>query len=514
VLNLTQSGEDPHLISRYSVFTAPRSHPIDVLQGGRHGRLSGRITRSRVVLSRRERRLNVVAQEIWLQARRREYVKFTRLKAAGVAAGVAAFAFIGTHASAHASAGVTSSDGSGVDFDAACLIGDPSAPPATPNNVPSPGANSACLVGTYDGSTESTDLNNVSLSTNGVDNVGPSDNQLVARWGLDAQLPPAGGACNPQVGGPGCPDLPDSSFVGLGFKALFQNATLNRQDNTPTNGAGGGCPRFPTGTVFDQHGHWLDGYHHFIGFDAVWDGAKWIHSAQVGTYDPSPDGAFFFTELGTNDGLVDSDGDGSTWDESDPAAQYGTNWSVTYGPGFQVSVAVDGVLGSSSPTCIGGVFNTVYFKDGDLIVNVKWLSTADSTVTLPVTIPLSLIPGFSDITSIGGFIFFSDITLGNSANTGIVGSALQPNRTGVSYTGGSLGISDTLGDSPACPTPTFGGTLPTNPFLNKFVGCQYDDDNIPVPDVGNPTGPWTAINPGERGTFLSEWWDTIHKFVA
>jgi hypothetical protein len=408
--------------------------------------------------------------------------------------------------------GVNIADADGVDFDAACLVGSPSAPPATPNNVPSPGTNGNCLIGTYDGSTESTDFNaaTVGLESNQVDTLNsPSDTQLVATFAVDGPIPAAGSTCNPQIGGAGCADLPDNSFVGVGYKVLFQVPA--RQNNTPTNAVGGGCPRNPVGQVFDQHEHWLDGYHFFIGFDAVWDGTKWIHSAQVGEYDPSPDGAFFFTELGVSSVP-------GVWSSADPAAQFGTHWDVTVGASA-VRVTVDGVVRSAdSVNCADGMFNTVYAKNGDLITNVKGLSTADSTLTLPVTVPLSLIPGFSDITSIGGFIFFSDITLGNSANTGVVGSTLETAdlgiREGVSYTGGFLGISDTLGDSPSCPTPTFGGTLPTNPALNPAVGCQYDDDNVPVPNTGSPGGPWTAINPGERGTFFSEWWDTHHSFTA
>jgi hypothetical protein len=434
-------------------------------------------------------------------------LKFTRLKAVGIAAGVAAFAFIGTPAQAGST---TAADADGVDFDASCLVGSPSAPPSTPNNVPSPGTNANCLVGTYDGSTESTDFNSVTLSSSSVSH-GASDTRLSATFDVDGAIPAAGSTCNPQIGGAGCADLPDKSFVGVGYKALFQVPA--RQNNTPTNGVGGGCPRIPTGTVFDQHEHWLDGYHHFIGFDAVWDGTKWIHSAQIGTYDPAPDGAFFFTELGTSSTA-------GTWVAADPAAPYGAGgtFDVSYGAGT-VTVSVDGVVPSSNAiNCTTGVFNTVYAKAGDTISNVKGLATADSTVTLPVTIPLSLIPGESDITSIGGFIFYSDITAGNSLNQGIVGSSLETAglgiREGVSYTGGFLGISDTLGDGPSCPTPTFGGTVPTNPFLNPAVGCQYDDDNVPVADLGNPSGPWTAINPGERGTFLTEWWDTAYSFVA
>jgi hypothetical protein len=168
-------------------------------------------------------------------------------------------------------------------------------------------------------------------------------------------------------------------------------------------------------------------------------------------------------------------------------------------------------------------FNTAYFKNGDQIANVKALSTADDKLALPVTVPLSVLPGLSDVTSLGGYSFFSDITDGHSRNQGLVGGALETLalgiRRGVSYTGGFLDLAetlgaDTLGESPACPTETFGNMLPTNPFLNTSVGCQYDDDNIPVPNGSNPAGPWTAVNPGERGTFLTEWWNTSHNFVA
>jgi hypothetical protein len=479
-------------------------------------------------------------------------LRFTRLKAAVIAAGVAAFAFIGSPATAGT---VTTFDQFGaVDFDAACVLGtgldNGSVPEA--NNIPTPGAPGGSLgspaggdgcegISTYDGSTAATDLYEVTMDSTAL---GTNNDVMLGAEFLVAGVAPMPGdmSCNPQVGGPNCFDLPNNQFVGAGYKAMFQNS--NRQNNTPTNGAavGGGCARIGTGQVYDQHGHWLDGYHHFIGIDVVWDGSKWIWSAQVGTYDPSPDGAFFFTELGTSSATV---GGVPHWENADEAAKHGTHWSVTakVTSGLLLfRVLVHGRLGSANINCQpagSGIFYTVYAKAGDPIVNIKGLSTADSTVTLPVTVPLDIVPGQSAITSVGGFIFYSDITHGNSVNTGAVGGTLAANggddpsttcvnegtlgnRLCVSYTGGALGISDTLGDSPACPTPTFGGTLPTNPFLNPDVGCQYDDDNRPTPNQNNlsglannpPTAPWNAINPGERGTFLTEWWDTTLSFTA
>jgi hypothetical protein len=433
-------------------------------------------------------------------------VGITRLRGAAVAAAITALALTSTPAQA----GSTSvADPSGVDFDAACRQRHPQAPPAAPDDVPSPGANANCLAGTYDGSTEATDVRGCSLSSNGVDNAGPSDTQLVATCSTDGPMPPAGGTCNPAFGGAGCPDLPDGSYVGYGWNVMFQVPA--RHNNQPTNPAGGGCASPVTGQAYDQHGHWTDGSHFLIGFAVTWRRGRWVHSAEIGAYDPSPSGGYVFTDLGTNDG--------SGWVDADPNMTFGTNWDVTYGAGGHPTVTVDGVVGEADAVnCANGVFYAVHAKAGDGVVNVKGVSTASNTIVLPVTIPLSLIPGFGDVTSVGGFLFYSDVTPGNSANQGVIGTALESLglgiREGVAYTGGFLATSDTLGESPACPAPTFGGIQPPNPFANTAVGCLYDDDNVPVPNPTGPLGPWTAMNPGERGTFLTEWWDTDYGFTA
>lgn len=262
---------------------------------------------------------------------------------------------------------------------------------------------------------------------------------------------------------------------------------------------------------------------------------------KVGTYDPSPLGGFVFSEIG-----IDT---GSGWVETDPNARFGVHWNVGLS-GRVVQVTVDGVLQVACLPCGTGYFSTVYVKAGDRIVNIKGLTTADITLTLPVTVPTSLVPGFADFTLIGGFAFFSDTTAGGSLSTGIVGSTLaqlgKHNIRGIAYTRGladhpmagkwlspfgaeerqscctrdgwtwgvGASLPDTLGLFPSCPTPTFGGLLPTNPFLNTAVGCQYDDDNIPVPNTGTPLGPWSAIDPGERGSLLPEFWDTPYSFTA
>lgn len=159
---------------------------------------------------------------------------------------------------------VTITDGSGVDYDAACLMSNPLAPTPGPNSIGSPGTSSACSLGTYDGSTESTDIRNVSLSSQAVSH-GVSNVQLVATCETDKIIPLAGSTSVPV--GASNPDLPAGYFLGSSCKVMFQVPA--RQNNTPTNGVGGGAPRVPSGTIFDQHGHWLDGYHHFIAFEVV-----------------------------------------------------------------------------------------------------------------------------------------------------------------------------------------------------------------------------------------------------
>jgi hypothetical protein len=450
-------------------------------------------------------------------------MKFNKRRGAFIAALVTVGALAGSPATA-GGAGVLILDASGVDYDAACTA-NTDLPPPGPDAVGSPGT-SYCQdgsgVSTFDGSTEATDIRGVSLGSNA--------GAFVARCDLD-EIVPAGSITPPPLGGLDTPQ--DGAFSGTSCKVMFQVPA--RQNNTPTNNVGGGCPRTPTGVIFDQHGHWRDGYHFFIGFNQSWNGTRWIHSVQMGEYDPAPDGGFAFFELAVDNG--------SGWTPGPLVAISGSTVTITVGS----------VIVTPDVNCATGVFLSVYARPGDAIRNIKGLSSADITTTLPVTVPVSLVPGATgDITSVGGYTFFSDVTAGNSQNSGTVGSLLQPNIPNLSYTtgvsernrggatasnepgqttgsttgdsggGGSSGTwgsphccdpFDTLGEGLACPSPTFGGVLPPNQFLNPNFGCHLDDDNVPVPNAANPAGPWVAVDPGERGTFLPEFWDTNFGFT-
>ena len=120
-------------------------------------------------------------------ANKEEYVKFTKMWAAGIAAGVAAFALTSGPASAWHTVAPPVADPSGVDFDAACVIGRAS-------SVESPFGDGCDGISTYDGSTESTDLRSVDLKKNAA-------GQLEATFTVDGPIPPAGSqATTPALG--------------------------------------------------------------------------------------------------------------------------------------------------------------------------------------------------------------------------------------------------------------------------------------------------------------------------
>lgn len=409
-------------------------------------------------------------------------MSFTRMRVAGIVAGLA-FVVL----PAPVLAGSTSvTDGVGIDYDAACLRGTwPAGPPngaaaATPDSVQG-GAPGGSLTGGagcaglshYDGSAASSDLRSASLSTG----ANPSD--LSATFTIGTPVAPAGSTTRTAA------DLSDDQTNNASIQLLieFPPAVFDNTDNPA-----GGCTS-PGGTrVRDQHGAWQDGYHFFIAFTQRWDGAKWIHRADIGEYDPSPDGGFSFTELGRNDG--------SGWVNADPNMVFGVDWSVTVS-GATATVDVAGIVKQAAPgTCAGGVYKTVYAQPGDRIASAKALTLEETGATLPVVVPTSLLcllPGglcMDDVTAVGGYRSVADTTAGNST----VGVS-KPNISGIAYTNGALGGVDTLGDGPTCPTPTFGGTLPQNPLFVPGTACQIDDD---------PVG---------RGSLFIELWDTPHSFT-
>lgn len=251
-------------------------------------------------------------------------------------------------------------------------------------------------------------------------------------------------------------------FLGADYYVMYQDREkMIREDNKPYQVAHSqtvtGCNRLPTGRVLDQQLHAGDGSYNFIGIGVVNDGTRYNVSPQLGYYDPSPSGAFFFDDLQANPNMA------GLFDVA--IAPAGSN--------TQITVTVASVERTADTTCAGNSINASaaeYLKDygqaGDHLDNVTGLTTLDEGVVLPVTVPTSVIPGFGDTKAVGGLIPFSDVTT-------VSGTGAD------AWTPGLAGGPDNLGDGPFCPTPTFGGTLPGNPL--RYPGqygqpCQIDDN--------------------------------------
>lgn len=332
------------------------------------------------------------------------------------------------------------SDPSGVDYDAGCMASiNLTAPPA--NSIGSPSGTGCAGVSVYDGSTETTDLRSASLESTGLAGLG-----LKATFVVDGPVPAAGGTNLTDGDGPGL------GFNGYSYRLLFQN--LDKQ--TTLDNAAGGCTTTSGGRKTDRHGSHLNGYHFFLDYSVAWDGLRWVHSASVGEYWPTLDGGFYYTDLGR------STSPGS-WTTIDPAmtGRWSASASGTSTGPTTLTVEVSGIVHKTDTGCMGGVLKTAYATAGDRIANVKGLTTADVFVT-------SSVAG-----SVGGFNFYSDVTEGHSTP-----GMLNSNISGISYTGGAIGLTDVIGVGGLC------------------TGACVDD--------GSTTG----------HTFLTEWWPTSYGFIA
>lgn len=367
-------------------------------------------------------------------------VRYASRKAATVVVTTAALLTFGGAGVTPAQAGSTGTinDPSGVDYDATCLMNlGITASPA--NSISSPSGTGCPGVSLYDGSTETTDLQSVSLESTATGGLG-----LKATFVVDGPVPAAGSTNLADGDGPG------PGYNGYGYRLLYQN--LDKQ--TTLDNAAGGCTTTGGSRDTDRHGSHLNGYHFFISYNVAWDGLRWIHTARVGEYWPTLDGGFFFTDLGTST----SPGSWTTADAA-MAGRWSASMSGT-GP-TTMTVDVSGVVHQTDSGCAGGVLKTAYATAGDRIANVKGLSAADVIVATPLT------------GSFGGFSFSSDVTEGHSTP-----GLLNGNISGISFTGGAIGLTDVIGLGGLC------------------AGVCIDD--------GSTTG----------HTFLSEFWSTSHGFTA
>ena len=325
-------------------------------------------------------------------------------------------------------------DADGVDYDAGCQLSLATTPPPA-NSIASPSGTGCPGVSLYDGSTETTDLRSVTLESTGTSGL-----SVKATFVVDGAVPTAG-STNINEG-----DGPAPGYNGNGYRALFQNK--DRQNLT--DDLAGGCTRTTGGREDDLHSPWEHGYHFYVSYSVEWDGVRWVHRARVGEYSPAIDGGFGFIDLGSTNAL-------GIWTDADPAMAGRWSASVSGTGPTTVTVEYTGVILESDARCAGGVYGNAHVTPGDRIANVKAISTTDLS------------------TEAGGFVFYSDVTEGNS-----VPGALGANISGISYTGGAIGFTDSIAVTNSCPTL-----------------CASVDD-------GSTTG----------HALLSEFWDTNYGFIA
>ena len=443
-------------------------------------------------------------------------MRFTRAKVVAVAAVALAMALPGRPAQA-----VGPTDPTGLDFDAAS----PSCPPVTvppANSVQSPGSTTTyCSPNTtYDGGAESFDLRGVDLTND-------ASGRLVARFSLDQGVPLPGDLLPPLFNA--AFDSPDNSrFTGGSYFALFQNYASEtwvprfacRRNTEHVLGIDSGVrvppdnmgPSLdPTNTkgdyVYHRWGAAADGFHFFVGFDASWDGRRWVWRVYLGEYFPGAKTGFRFWDLGS---AQNHSAGIPTWTSANPNHTYGTGvgqWEVSYdfvnNPKV-ITVRAPGVYQEQSSMCHASTPNYLYdfARAGDSIRHIKGLTTANTTATphLPHE-PCRRTEDphcSSDVTPIESFAF-ADTTQGQSM-AGLFGT----NTTGIAYSYGSERGSDTKGPGPSCPTPTYGGFFDENPLwlANNSpstppggVACHIDDD------------------PVARGSSYPEWWETGSNFT-
>ena len=360
-------------------------------------------------------------------------MRFDKLRLAAVAGGVSLLAALAAPAQAYASQTWTDADGN--DYH-----------PFTFGPVT-----------TSDGTSESTDIKSARFETV---NIGGVD-MMRATFTIDGFVPQQG------AGLPTDMDLDGPAFVGGSYKLMFNNEDKQTNADNPMTG----CTKVGGGRARDQQGHWADGYYKFIGVSVTYDGLGWSHTPEVGTYDPSPQGGFVYNDIESDSAMFGL--------YVPPTVTYTSGATYTPGADSIVQVAVSGVVRFTDSLCVSGYYEEDFASEnlpgpytgtaytGDRISNLAAISTADLTVVLPVAIPLSLVPGESDVKAIGGWVTVSDTT--NRASGGPV------------YTPGPMGdlaFLDTLGNGPTCPTPTVGGTLPDNPLwaANQNQPCMIDDD--------------------------------------
>jgi len=266
------------------------------------------------------------------------------------------------------------------------------------------------------------------------------------------------------------------SFNGFTYHANFQNHRI--QDNDPADplkATGQRAPLCTTPIYPSNTGHYANHYWFQVGISITYSGGEYKATPFVSEYDPNLDGGFIFRDLNANPYLVP--GSTFTWGFMNGTTEVPATWStasskwIHSSPTDTIYVKVPTKIAAASAQACNGFLTADYGATGDSIKN-NWASSwQNQVVVLPVTVPLSTVPGESDIDAIGGFIYRSDWAQNSAYNP-------HPNDL-VAVGSEHLGTFNVPGHD--CWTPTVGGVIPSNPLhspgnpcgVNNPLGSQY-----------------------------------------
>lgn len=283
-------------------------------------------------------------------------------------------------------------------------------------------------------------------------------------------------------------DVGTGEFNSMFLVTAFRNPDVLDNRQTPV------CERTTSTAIRKTYvyagyfGHYLDGHMLFVGFAFNYTGGKYAGEPIMGYFDPSADGDFIFYSVRGN----------SVLNPSGAGSGKGTYYDYTYSSDRRtITVKVPGILPQEDVNCKTtppDVHGTAYYPfartqsqkaadpfytvsrgsgsepgqgndENDMLLHVNVRSFLSQAIVSPVVIPLSLIDE-DDIETIASIDWGAD----NMTLSGVDQWSPGIGRKGL-LTGDAPG--------PTCWTPTFGGTLPSNPIHNAGGQCAID----------NPIGP-------------------------
>ncbi|HVF12437.1 MAG TPA: hypothetical protein VNA87_05055 [Actinomycetota bacterium] len=270
---------------------------------------------------------------------------------------------------------------------------------------------------------------------------------------------------------------------GIDFYSYFRVPDL--LDNRPTircerNTSSAAKKTYIIANAFGD-GH-TDAWQFFINFGMTYTGGKYVSTPSLGYFVPYDDGGLVFSDVKANSRLA-----------------RGTHYDWSFSADRKtVTVKIVGQFPAGSSDCkftlpsIEGTLMTYFARtasqkaadpfygttivsppppnsirtnsgSNDRINDVRFEARFATVVTLPVKVPLSIVPGEEDLEGVGGFVFLVDGQTLSGVDT------YDPGQTAK-----NLGVDTASVKGTGCWTLTFGGTAPVNPLHNYGGPCAID----------------------------------------